>query len=427
MKTKKLISPDDIKKVASRENISVSSLTASLRRGEAILVTSRRRGVDPVGIGKNLRAKFACIVGTSSSERDMVAVIRKAKIAVESGASVVHNGSSGGDVQEMQKKLLDAVTVPLAVCHPIGLMADACYRKRRFLDLSEGEFIKQFRRDVEQGIEVILLPLGITRSLLNLVKKSRRIMPCCSKSGSIMSAWMAHSGRENPYHVHFDEILHIAKEHNTTLSIVGAFRSGCIQDALDEVQYAELKNIKEYVDRSREAGVNIKAGSGGHIPADKIASFITYQKKLLKTPLICFGPQVTDISLGYDHVSAAMGQVIALLSGADIIFSMTPAEHLSMPDEEQTRHGCITAKIVCHSANIAKGKDVDRDIVLSRAREATDWNKQIKFALDQPVMEKLKAASMNKTTCTVCGDFCAYKLINIVHKRSKRTSASNDN
>ncbi len=422
MKTKRFTSAEDIKKVSSLEKVSITSLTASVDAGEAIIVTSRR-GVDPVGIGKALRAKFACIIGTSSSEPDIDAVLRKAKIAVESGASVIHNGSSGGDVQEIQKRLLDEVSVPLAVCHPIGLMAAACYKKRRFVDLKEREFIEQFERDVEQGIEVILLPLGITRTLISRLKKSDRIMPCCSKSGSIMSAWIARNMKENPYHRHFDEILAMAKEYGTTLSVVGAFRSGCIHDALDKVQYEELNNIKEYVDRAKEAGVKIKAGSGGHIPADKIGPFFQFQKRLLKIPIISFGPQVSDISVGYDHISAAMGQIIALLSGADIIFTITPAEHLSMPDEEQTRQGCISAKIACHSADIAKGKDADLDDALSRAREATDWKKQSHVALDASVMSRLETAGTHKKKCTVCGDFCAYALMKFI-KKSRKDSGS---
>lgn len=407
---KTFASPTDIKKIALQEKVSPESLTKSVNKGEAIIITSRR-GAGPVGIGKDLRAKFATIVGTSTAEPDIDAVVRKAKIAVQHGASVIHNGSAGGDVREIQKRLLDAVEVPMAVCHPIGVMANACFKKRRFADLKEGEFIKQVRSDMEQGVEVLLLPLGVTRSLVGRLKSSHRIMPCCSKSGSIMAAWIAHNRRENPYCVHFDEILEMAREYNTTLSVVAAFRSGCIHDALDEVQYEELKVIKEYVDRAKKAGVNIKAGSGGHIPAHKIGEFFRYQKKLLKVPVISFGPQVSDISMGHDHISAAMGQLTALLSGADIIFSITPAEHLSMPDEEQTRQGCIAAKIVCHSADIAKGKDLDLDASLSRAREEMDWKKQSSFALDGAVAEKLRAAGLNKKKCSLCGNFCAYKLM----------------
>lgn len=408
----------EIKKVSLQENVPLDKLIESFKKKESIIITSRRQ-VEPVGIGGILRTKFACIVGASTYKTDIGAVIRKAKIAVKYGASVIHNGSAGGNVQEIQKRLLEAIDVPLAVCHPIGVIAQACYKKRSFLSLKEGEFIKHVQRDIEQGIEILLLPLGVTKLLVNKLSDSNRIMPCCSKSGSIMAAWMLYNRQENPYCLHFDEILKIAKKHNTTLSIVAAFRSGCVHDALDKIQYEELKIIKEYVERAKEAGVQIKAGSGGHIPADKVTGFFHYQKKLLKVPIISFGPQVTDISLGYDHISSAMGQLSALISGADIIFSITPSEHLDMPDDEQTRQGCIAAKIVCHAADIARGKDINLDNEFSRIRERLDWKKQIRFALDESVKEKLRSMGKENRKCAVCGDFCAMELMSLYTKKGK--------
>jgi len=314
-------------------------------------------------------------------------------------------------VGEMQRRLLDTVDAPLAVCHPIGVMADACFRQRTFVDLGEKDFVEAARQDIEQGIEVLLLPLGVTRAIVGRLKNSGRVMPCCSKSGSIMSSWIAHTGRENPYCRHFDDILALAKEHGTTLSVVGSFRSGCIHDALDALQYEELKTIREHVGRAREAGVQIMAGSGGHLPADKIGPFMRYQKELLRVPITCFGPQVTDISLGYDHVSAAMGQIIALLAGADEIFAVTPAEHLGMPDEDQTRQGCIVAALACHSADLARGKDQGLDLALSQAREAGSWREQLPFARDEKVRSTLRAAADKGAGCSVCGDMCAYRVM----------------
>ena len=244
-------SPSELEEVARREQVPVETLAAAHDAGEAVIITSRR-GARPVGIGKDLRAKFACIVGTSTAEPEMEAVLRKAQIAVDQGAAVIHNGSAGGNVREMQRRLLDTVAAPLAVCHPIGVMADACYRQRPFVDLEEGDFIEAARRDIEQGIEVLLLPLGVSRSIVAGLKNSDRVMPCCSKSGSIMSAWIAHTDQENPYCRHFDDILALAKEHGTTLSVVGSFRSGCIHDALDPLQYEELKLIRDFVGRARK-------------------------------------------------------------------------------------------------------------------------------------------------------------------------------
>jgi phosphomethylpyrimidine synthase len=389
------VSPSDIEDVARREKVPVDALAAAHSTGEAVIITSKR-GARPVGIGKDLRAKFACIVGTSTAQPDMAAVLRKAQIAVDQGAAVIHNGSAGGDVREMQRRLLDTVAAPLAVCHPIGLMADTCFHQRPFVDLTEGDFIEAAREDIEQGIGL---------------KNSHRVMPCCSKSGSIMSSWIAHTNQENPYCRHFEDILALAKEHGTTLSVVGSFRPGCIHDALDALQYEELKTMREYVCRAREAGVQIMAGSGGHLPADKIGPFMRYQKDLLQVPITCFGPQVTDISLGYDHVSAAMGQILALLAGADEIFSVTPAEHLGMPDEEQTRQGCIAAALACHGADLARGKDREMDHALSKAREAGSWKEQLPFARDEKVRAMLRDAAEKGAGCSVCGDVCAYRVM----------------
>lgn len=401
----------DLEDVACREQVPIDTLAAAVAAGAAVIVTSRR-GARPVGIGKGLRAKFACIVGTSTAAPEMEAVLRKARIAVDQGAAVVHNGSAGGNVREMQRRLLDTVAAPLAVCHPIGVMADACYRQTNFLELGESDFIEAAKTDIEQGIEVLLLPLGVSGNIVAGLKNSGRVMPCCSKSGSIMSAWMAQTNQENPYCRHFDDILALAKEHGTTLSVVGSFRSGCIHDALDAVQYDELKTIREYVGRARAADVQIMAGSGGHLPADKIGPFMRYQKELLQVPITCFGPQVTDISLGYDHVSAAMGQILALLAGADEIFAVTPAEHLGMPDEKQTMQGCIVAALACHSADLARGKDLDMDHALSVAREAGSWKDQLPFARDEKVKATLRDAAAKGAECSVCGDLCAYRVMN---------------
>lgn len=403
-------SPSALAEVADREQVPVEALTAAVDTGQALIIASRR-GARPVGIGKGLRAKFACIVGTSTTEPDMAAVLRKARIAVEQGAAVIHNGSAGGDVREMQLRLLDTVAAPLAVCHPIGVMADACFRQRNFLELKEKDFVESARTDIEQGIEVVLLPLGISKGIVAGAQKSGRVMPCCSKSGSIMSAWIAHTNQENPYCRNFDDILALAKEHGTTLSIVGSYRSGCIHDALDPLQYEELRQMSEYVGRARAAGVQIMAGSGGHLPADRIGPFIRYQQELLRVPITCFGPQVTDISLGYDHVSAAMGQIIALLAGADEIFAVTPAEHLGMPDEEQTRQGCIVAALACHSADLARGKDRELDLALSVAREAGSWQDQVPFARDPKISSLLRGAGEKGMGCSVCGDLCAYRIM----------------
>ena len=72
---------EDIRKVSLKEGVAPKHLAGAIKTGECIVISSRR-GKEPVGIGKGLRAKFACIVGTSAYELGADKVIQKAKSAV---------------------------------------------------------------------------------------------------------------------------------------------------------------------------------------------------------------------------------------------------------------------------------------------------------------------------------------------------------
>jgi phosphomethylpyrimidine synthase len=401
----------DLERVAAAEGVSCAELAASAARGETI-ITPSRRGAAPVGVGPAVRAKFACIIGTSSTRPDLDELRRKALAAVESGASVVHNGSAGANFRETTEMLLGLVQIPLAAPQPTGLMAHAQSQGRRLVDLQEKEFVAQIRSDIEAGFEVLPIPLGATKALLRTMQQSRRLMPCCSKCGSLVTAWMLRNDAENPYLSHLDEILHMVAESSTVLSIVAGYRPGAIHDAFDALQLAELRTIEEVVGRAHAAGAQVKVITGGHLPIHKIGPFFAQQRAAMKTPLLAFGPQVTDTSVGLDHISSAMGQIQALVSGADMIFTMTRAEHIGMPSVDETREGCHVASMVCHSANLARGFDQHRDDELSAARERMDWGKQAEFAAADTVKARL-LASARSSQCDVCGDFCAIKTMRL--------------
>ena len=56
------------------------------------------------------------------------------------------------------------------------------------------------------------------------------------------------------------------------------------------------------------------------------------QKRLChNAPFYVLGPLVTDIGVGYDHITAAIGGAISASSGADFLCYVTPAEHLCLP------------------------------------------------------------------------------------------------
>jgi len=60
--------------------------------------------------------------------------------------------------------------------------------------------------------------------------------------------------RENPLYVEWDRVLEICARHDVTVSLGDGLRPGCVADASDEAQFAELDVLGDLVRRSRAAG-----------------------------------------------------------------------------------------------------------------------------------------------------------------------------
>lgn len=379
---------NDLKIACKKEGVNFGAAYRKFLKGE-ILVTSSKRGIRPIALGEGFRPKFAVIVGTSSENKSIKAVVLKAKLASSLGASMIHDGSTGGNIDNIRRSLIQEIPVPIAFSHPVGAITWAAHNNRGIKDVTESELMERIGYDISMGAEILVIPVSATQQVANMSLKSKRLMPCTSKCGSLIVHWMMKHKKENPYYKYIDKILKIAKQNNTVICLLAAFRPGCIADAFDDVQLEELKVINEVVKKAHEAGVQIEAGLGGHMPINRISDFFSSQKRLLKIPIISFGPQVTDTAVGCDHIDASIGQSLALLSGADALFIITPAEHLGMPQEKDIIKGCEAARIVTHAINISHAKDLGEDFEISKARASGNLYKQGK--------------------CSICGEFCALK------------------
>jgi len=126
------------------------------------------------------------------------------------------------------------------------------------------------------------------------------------------------------------------------------------------------------------------------------------------------GPIVTDVAPGYDHITSAIGGALTAESGADFLCYVTPAEHLGLPDVEDVREGIIAARIAAHTADLIKRVPGawEWDVAMAGAREALDWEEQIRLAIDP---EKARRYRGEKNVeglrqCTMCGEYCAMEL-----------------
>lgn len=221
------------------------------------------------------------------------------------------------------------------------------------------------------GISFMTLHPTATISLLEKAKKCRKI-PTTSRGGAvILKDAILNNRAENIFVDNFDDILKIFKKYNMTLSVGTTFRPACISEALDFIQMEEIKEQKKYIDLARANGVNVIMEGIGHISLDMIPIYCD-AIKAHNVPLMPLGPMPTDATIGFDHVTAAVGAVVSVLNGnVGIINSVTREEHTGhVPTNESIVEGLKTARVVAHSVNLArfsKYREIDNAIAYNRA------------------------------------------------------------
>jgi len=280
--------------------------------------------------------------------------------------------------------------------------------------IQEAEIFNIIEKQAKDGVDFMTIHAGITREGVDRMQKQGRLTGIVSRGGSFLAHWMLRNDAENPLYENFHQVLEIAGEYDVTLSLGDALRPGSIRDSTDRAQVQELIILGELVEEARRAGVQCMVEGPGHVRMDEIEANIRLEKKLCRgAPFYVLGPIVTDIAPGYDHITSAIGGAIAAMHGADFLCYVTPAEHLALPTLEDVRQGVIAAKIAAHSADLTRGIDVDRDEEMARARVELNWTEQFRLCLDSDkAMEfRRKRAPKTHDACTMCGEFCAMKVL----------------
>jgi len=238
----------------------------------------------------------------------------------------------------------------------------------------------------------------------------QRIIPITSRGGCFLAAWMMKNNVENPLYTGFDGIMEVLAEYDVTVSLGDALRPGCIRDATDKAQLHELRVLGKLTERAWKHGVKVIVEGPGHVPLNQIERNMRLQKRIChNAPFYVLGPLVTDIAVGYDHITSAIGGAVAGMYGADFLCYVTPSEHLGLPTGEDVREGVIASKIAAHAADIVKLGKTGRDDEMSRARRRLDWGRMFKLALDPQIKGRYGKLRKGRE-CTMCGEYCALKM-----------------
>ncbi len=401
-------------RVAKREGMSAEKIRDEVAAGRLVIPANRNHlppegRLDPIGIGRAVTTKINANIGASPVRSSGEEELEKLAWAVRFGADTAMDLSTGGHLDEIRERLIAHATVPIGTV-PIYEMILG----REVEELTHDDILACIAKQARQGVDFFTIHAGVRREHLPLAGK--RLAGMVSRGGTLLARWMTHHSRENPMYELFDEISAIMREYDVSYSLGDGMRPGCLADASDEAQFAELRTMAELVERAHASGVQVMVEGPGHVPFDKIEHNMKLQAELCNgAPFYVLGPVVTDVAPGYDHITSAIGATAAAFHGASFLCYVTPKEHLGLPRLEDVRAGVIAYKIAAHAADVARGVPGARqwDDEISKARAALDWQRHFALAMDPETARGLHDADTPKDAdfCAMCGHaWCAVRM-----------------
>ena len=406
----------EIRKVAEEEKLHAEEICALVAQGKVVIpINPNHSPIHPVGIGKNLKTKVNVNIGSSEDFPELENELEKVEISLKYKTDTLMDLSTGGDIKKIRKMILEKAKIPLGTVPVYEAAIKAIKQHGSIVEMTEDDIFSVIEDQAKEGVDFMTVHAGLTLKAIDRLKNQGRVSDVVSRGGAFHLAWMLHSRKENPLYTNFDRLLEIAHEYDVTLSLGDGLRPGSIIDATDRPQIEELLTLGELVKHAWERNVQVMVEGPGHVPLDQIEMNIKLQKRICQdAPFYVLGPLVTDIAPGYDHIVSAIGGAIAASAGADFLCYVTPSEHLGLPSADDVREGLIASKIAAHAADIVKGVkgSMERDLKLSEARKKLDWTEQQKLVLDPHKFKEVRNQRQTKSTaCSMCGDFCAMRIV----------------
>ncbi|MBN2144948.1 MAG: phosphomethylpyrimidine synthase ThiC [Candidatus Aureabacteria bacterium] len=422
---KGMITPE-MEFVALREGCTPYLIRDEVASGRAIIPANiRHRELEPMIIGSRFLVKINANIGNSPVSSGLKEEVEKMIWAIRWGADTVMDLSTGKNIHKIRETIIRNCPVPVGTV-PIYEALEKV--KGNIHQLNWEIFKETLIEQAEQGVDFFTIHAGILMKTIPLAMK--RKTGIVSRGGAILAKWSLYHGKENFLYTFFKEICEILKKYDVSFSLGDGLRPGCIADANDEAQFAELKILGELTKLAWSHDVQTMIEGPGHVPLHLIRENMEKQIEYCHgAPFYTLGPLTTDIAPGYDHITSSIGAALIGSLGTAMLCYVTPKEHLGLPDKEDVRNGIMAYKIAAHVADLAKNHPLARrwDDAISEARFEFRWEDQFRLALDPETARKYhEPASLKKILaldrcCSMCGpEFCSMNLSQEVKKCYKR-------
>src|SRR6185503_7814569 len=174
---------EEMSHVAKREGLDPEVVRDEVARGRMIIPANiNHPELEPMAIGIASKCKINANIGNSAVTSDIEGELEKLRVCVHHGADTVMDLSTGGNIVAIREAILRASPVPIGTV------------------------------PIYEAVQLVKSPEDVTPDLL--------------------------------YEV-IERLLEICKKHDVSLSLGDGLRPGCLADASDAAQFAELKTLGE--------------------------------------------------------------------------------------------------------------------------------------------------------------------------------------
>jgi phosphomethylpyrimidine synthase len=408
------------------ERITPEFVREEVAAGRAIIPCNiNHPELEPMIIGRNFLVKVNANIGNSALGSSIAEEVEKMVWSVRWGGDTVMDLSTGKHIHETREWIIRNSPVPIGTV-PIYQALEKVDGKAE--ELSWEIFRDTLIEQAEQGVDYFTIHAGVRLPWIPLT--AGRVTGIVSRGGSIMAKWCLAHHEESFLFTRFAEICEIMKSYDVAFSLGDGLRPGCIADANDRAQFAELETLGDLTSIAWEHDVQVMIEGPGHVPMQLIRE--NMEKELQdchEAPFYTLGPLTTDIAPAYDHITSAIGAAQIGWYGTAMLCYVTPKEHLGLPNRDDVRDGIITYKIAAHAADLAKGHPGAqvRDNALSKARFEFRWEDQFNLGLDPERAREYHDQTLPKEAhklahfCSMCGPhFCSMKITQDVREYAKQ-------
>lgn len=401
--------------LSQEEGLAAETITSAIEAGSMVLLGNpAHAGLAPIVVGQPSRIKVNANIGTSPLCNCLHTEKRKLAVALEAGADTVMDLSIAGDLDAIRTGMLAACPRPLGTVPMYSVGQQILDNDRDIASMQPDDLFAEIEKQARQGVDFMTVHCGLTKRGAEMAVKQDRVMGVVSRGGSMLARWMLENGKENPLLEYFDRLIDVCRQFNVTLSLGDGLRPGAGVDAGDAAQWEEVITLGRLAKYALEQGVQCMIEGPGHVPMNQVRTQIQGIKRLTNNaPLYVLGPLCCDSAPGYDHIAGAIGGALGVEAGVDFLCYLTPAEHLTLPNEEDVRAGVMASRVAAHVGEVALGREraVRREATMNAGRKALDWDMMREAALDPQQLDKRREDHKHEDVCAMCGKFCAVKML----------------